>query len=101
MRFHDWEVVPTNGMVFDAIKTGHPDMLVFSSMSDPTGTAFGGSGEVSVMETTWGLPTADFPLIGLRSTWSLNDTGDRHGSGTHEFWLVVARATGGEGPWVK
>jgi hypothetical protein len=89
--FHDWDAVPTSSGVFDAIQSCHPDMKVFSSMSDPKGTAFGGSGELSVMETTWGLPGADFPLVGMRSTWNLNSEGDRHGNGEHQFWLIVAK----------
>jgi len=92
MKFHNWEAVPTTSGVFDAILSVHSDMKLFSSFSDPTGTAHGGSGEQSVMETTWGLPDADYPLVGMRSTWNLNDTGDRHGNGEHEFWLIVALA---------
>lgn len=55
--------IPTSVEVIAVIRARHGnEMTVFGSFSDPTGTAFGGSGETGVMKTLWGFRRADCPL---------------------------------------
>jgi hypothetical protein len=72
-RFHGHLAFITSAEVWAVLRARHAQaMTVTSSFSDPTGTFNGGPGEHGVMETTYGLDGADYPLIGARTTWRVN-----------------------------
>lgn len=81
----------TTPEVWAVIKARHGDDLkVFSSFSDPTGTAFGGGGTRGRMETTYGLNGADYPLIGARTDWNIGDKNERLDV-QHEYFLFISK----------
>lgn len=87
---------PIPAAVYHAIVRETPGLGVFSSYSDPDGTAFGGGGSNGTMYTLWGLKGADFPLLEALSTWRIEykvKCGEfvacREGE-EHLYWLLSA-----------
>lgn len=79
----------TSAEVYAVIHARHSDDLKpFSSFSDPDGTFNGGAGVLGRMETEYGLKNADYPLIGIKSTWPISQTGKAL-KRSHEYWLCV------------
>lgn len=92
VTFHSTRAFTTSAEVWAVIKARHGGILkVFSSFSDPGGTCLGGPGERGVMETTYGLPSADYPLIGARTQWRINpEKPHERIDEQHEYFLFVA-----------
>lgn len=83
--------VITSPEVWAVIKARHhADLQVFSTFSDPNGE-YGGP-EHCQMRTEYGLPGADFPLMGALTMWGLEQMDDgstkRVNEHTH-YWLCV------------
>ena len=93
VRFlHDRPAVSTSAEVWAVIRARHfPQLKVFSSFSDPDGTFQGGPGDKGRMETTYGLEGADYPLIGARTTWTIDrEKPYRRMNEQHEYFLFIA-----------
>lgn len=92
MIFHSYEVIPTTPEVWAVIRARHcDDMNVFSSFSDPSGERGVGPSGQGRMETTYGIRGADYPLIGARTTWTIEpETGQRKDM-KYEYFLFVIR----------
>lgn len=64
--------IPTTVEVYRAILDRHfHDLSVFSSFSNPDGTAFGGGGQEGRMETKWGFKGSVLPCLEAQSTWDI------------------------------
>lgn len=96
--FHSERAFVTSAEVWAVIHARHGGILrVYSSFSDPTGTFNNGPGEVGRMETTYALPSADYPLIGARTTWRINPEKESERiDEKHEYFLFCAIARDGE-----
>lgn len=93
--FHGHQCLPTTAEVWAVIHARHSDDLkVFSSFSDPTGTAVGGDGIHGRMETVYGIAGADYPLIGARTTWDIGDNNERKNKRTEYFLFAVEKPEG-------
>lgn len=92
VTFHSTRAFVTSAEVWAVIHARHGGVLkVHSTFSDPDGTFNGGPGEVGVMETTYGLPSADYPLIGARSRWRIDpEKPHKRFNETNEYFLFVA-----------
>lgn len=90
--FHGHRAFTTSAEVWAVIQARHGKLLrVYSSFSDPTGTRDMGSGEEGRMDTTYGLPSADYPLIGARTTWKIDpEKPHERIDQRHEYFLFVA-----------
>lgn len=90
--FHSHRAFITSAEVWAVLRARHGGILkVHSSFSDPSGTFNGGSGEEGRMETTYGLPSADSPLIGARTVWRINpEKPHERIDERHEYFLFVA-----------
>jgi len=87
----EYKKVETSPEVWDAIRAKHRDRLtVFSSFSDPSGTFCGGSGMRGRMETTYGFPDADWPLIEAKTTWTIDQAKPyERVNEQHQYWLCL------------
>lgn len=82
--------IKTTAEVWKSIRMAHPELVVFSSFSNPDGYMFGGSGEIGVMETSFGFDGRDFPTIEARTSWDIDpDQPYVRGNEKHEYWLCV------------
>jgi|SRR3569832_230369 len=90
--FHSHRAFTTSAEVWAVIHARHRGILkVHSSFSDPSGTFNGGPGETGKMETTYGLPSADYPLIGARTTWRIDpEKPHERMDEQHEYFLICA-----------
>jgi hypothetical protein len=94
--FHDYLCVETSVEVWAVLHARHSKQYrIFSSFSDPTGTAFGGDGTEGRMETTYGFARGDHPLIGARTTWPIGDD-DTAGERVHSYFLMIPRKSDDE-----
>jgi len=83
--------VSTSAEVYAVIFARHRDELVpFSSFSNPDGTFNDGAGTTGRMDTEWGFRNADCPLIGIKTTWDIEDRKMIEGSKVSEYWLCFA-----------
>lgn len=91
-RFHDYPAFVSSPEVWAVIRARHNiDLAVFSSFSDSTGTFNGGPGTDGRMETTYGLDGADIPLIGARTTWTIDPAKPfERVDEKHEYFLFIA-----------
>lgn len=67
--------------------------MVFASFSNPAGsTHLGGRPDQGVMETEYGFPNADYPLLKSRTTWTIDpeEVCNRIGE-TTERWLCLPK----------
>lgn len=96
--FHGFLAIETTPEVWAVMRARHhDDMAVFSSFSDPTGTAAGGTGDHGSMETSYGLIGSDYPLIGARTTWVINQEKPAERiDEKHYYWLIVPRKNADE-----
>jgi hypothetical protein len=84
--------IETTPEVAAVLRASHRNMAVFESFSDPSGTEFGGSGEVGRMETAFGFPGTDYPLLYCRTTWLIGiDAPGKRSEEKHEYWLCIAK----------
>lgn len=65
--------IRTTPDIYRSIVNAHAgkDLVVFSSFTNPDGTAFGGGGSRGEVYTLWGLKGAEFPLLEAHSTWDI------------------------------
>ena len=95
----EWTQVTTSRECHAVIRAAHPDLVAFSSFSDPTGTYGGGTS--ARMDTEWGFDGAPIPLVGATVRWEIVPGSDKRHNETWRFWLCVpvverAAARGGE-----
>lgn len=96
-QFHGNAAVITSPEVWAVIHARHKsDLKVFSSFSNPTGTELGGDGREGVMETTYGITGADFPLMGARTAWTIGEKVYERIDERHEYFLFIARKDSNE-----
>lgn len=89
--FHSERCFITSAEVWAVIRARHGKTLkVFSSFSDPSGERGAGPSGQGRMETTYGLPGATYPLIGARTTWTIDPTGSHARlDEKHEYFLFA------------
>lgn len=88
--FHDYLCVETSAEVWAVIQARHRNQLrVFSSFSDPSGTQFGGGGTEGRMETTYGFARGDHPVIGAKTTWTID--GEVRGERQTTYFMMIPR----------
>lgn len=83
--------IPTTREVWKAIRAAHPELVPFGGFSDMDGYYSGFRNEASV-ETTYGFPEADVPILAIRTSWSRDGRLDAvsHEEGRkNEYWLCV------------
>lgn len=80
--------VPTSPEVWAVIKAAHPELVVFSSFSDPhdqhgTGTC--------TMKTSYGFKhCADHPIISAETTWEKSEKNSwERVNEKHSYWICV------------
>lgn len=94
----EFSLVKTTADVWMVIKLSHPELIVFGSFSDPTGTfpdGFHGNGK---MMTQYGFGGKDHPVMMAETTWSIpneawgggNISTKRKGEKT-EYWLCFGK----------
>ena len=82
----------TTPEVYCAIHDAHKDKLkLFSSFTDMTGSFPDGYHGTAKIMTEWGLPGADFPLMGYEKTYPCDPEGKQTGQDQYTFWLCVAK----------
>lgn len=84
-----YEQVTTSAEVYAVIRAAHPDLVVFSSCSDPDGYRFGG-GVHCRMDTEWGFEGAVYPLVGSSATWDRSEIHAERLREKRRYWLCVA-----------
>jgi hypothetical protein len=79
----------TSAEVYAVLFAKHKDELIpVGSFSDPDGTFQGGPGTCGRMETEYGLKDADYPLIGIATTWAI--VNGKAAEKCHcQYWLCV------------
>jgi hypothetical protein len=79
VHFHSYPAYVTSREVWAVLHAAHQNLKHFGSFSDPTGTFNGGPATEGRMETSYGLPGADLPLIGVSTRWDIDpaDTAKR------------------------
>lgn len=88
----DYKRIPTSAEVVAVIRARHPNLLPFGSFSDPDGRFNGGPGLLGRMETSYGFPECDSPIIEVRTTWDIDPDADHKRTNEwHEYWLCVAK----------
>lgn len=86
----DYKRISTSAEVYAVIKVRHTELKVFSSFSDPEGTAFGGCGMQGRMETSYGFEGSDYPILDAKTTWDIDrDQPYKRVNEKHEFWLCL------------
>lgn len=84
--------IPTSAEVWAVIKARHGnELVVFATYSAPDGDHYGNP-QQGVMKTEYGLPGADYPLMGACTTWDIVPAGnvyDRRQNERTEYWLCV------------
>lgn len=93
LYFHGHQCLETSAEVWAVIHARHGggDLKVFSSFSDPSGTAVGGDGIHGRMETAYGIDGADYPLIGARTTWDIGEDNERKNKRTEYFLFAIEK----------
>jgi hypothetical protein len=94
MIFHSERCFRTSAEVWAVIRARHGDQLhVYSSFSDPSGERGAGPTGQGRMETTYALPGASWPLIGARTTWTIDPEGstDRKDM-KYEYFIFAPQA---------
>lgn len=93
--FHEYLCVETSAEVWAVIQARHGKQLrVFSSFSDPSGTQFGGGGTEGRMETTYGFARGDHPVIGAKTTWTIetiDGTTQARGERQTTYFMMIPR----------
>jgi hypothetical protein len=79
----------TSAEVYAVIHAAHPDLVPFSSFSDPSGTFNGGPGETGRMDTEWGFSGAPIPLVGVSMTWRIVPEDPNKYDHKRRYWLCV------------
>ena len=88
----EYTKIETTPEVAAVLRASHRHLAVFESFSDPNGRAFGGSGEVGRMETAFGFPNTDYPLLYCRTTWLIvADAPSARSEEKHEYWLCIGK----------
>ena len=85
----DYLKIPTSAEVWAVIHAKHKELRVFSSYSAPDGDQYGDHNQC-VMMTEYGVPEADFPIIGAKTVWEKDQEGghERINEMT-KYWLCV------------
>ncbi len=80
--------VPTSAEVWAVIKARHPELVVFSSYSDPDDKHAIGT---CTMRTSYGFNHCrDYPIISTETTWEKSDKNDgERVNEKHSYWLCV------------
>ncbi len=87
----DYKKIPTTPEVWAVIRIAHPELKPFSSFSDPEGGHELGDRKPR-METSWGFPSADYPLLEARTTWERSSDPKKpwlRENEKHEYWLCL------------
>lgn len=80
MQFHGYQVIRTTACVWAELFKSHgAELEVFSSNTSIS------TGEI---ETTYGLPGSDFPLVGVRTL--IEQPENPMSSRSHQYFLIVA-----------
>lgn len=88
----DYIKIPTSPEVWAVIRARHPELKPFSSFSDPDGTFNGGPGERGRMETSYGFPNADFPILEASTTWIIDHAQPSSRiEQKNEYWLCIGK----------
>lgn len=84
-----YKKIKTSAEVWAVIKAAHPDLVVFSTVSNPEGDPHGSLNDCRMM-TEYGFKESDFPLLGANTTWSkdLMEGYERTDMET-EYWLCA------------
>ena len=83
-----YKKVATTKEVFREICAAHKNLSVFSSYSNPDGSAHHGSGRCEML-TEFGFKGYDYPLIGAKTTWDKSDTSCERINERHKYWFCV------------
>jgi len=86
----NYKRIPTSKEVYCAKMDRHyEDLSVFSSYSAPNGDYYGNP-DVCRMMTEWGFKGADFPILGIETTWDRQPKGVyERVNEQHKYWLCV------------
>lgn len=88
--FHSERCFVTSAEVWAVIRARHHNLRVYSSFSDPSGERGAGPSGQGRMETTYGLPGASYPLIGARTTWTIDPMGSHARlDEKHEYFIFA------------
>lgn len=86
----EYKKIKTTPEVWAVIRASHPDLIVFSSFSNPDGRAFGGAGENGEMQTAFGVSGCDYPLIEAVTRWDIDQEQPyKRINEVHHYWLCV------------
>ena len=81
--------IETSAEVYSVIHARHPELVPFSTYSNPDGGCMLGSGGCE-MYTEWGFSGNDYPIIAVRTTWDKHPEQDYiRVNEKHEFYICV------------
>ena len=82
--------IPTSAKVYCAIREQHPELMPFGGFSDPDGTLIATSTGQARMETTWGFPETDLPILETKISWDARpDKFAVRENEKAEYWLLI------------
>ena len=85
----EFRKVETSAEVWAVIRARHPDMVVFSSCSNPSSDPRFGS--QPSMYTAYGFADQDYPTIAAKTVWDEDPDCDyKRINEKHTYWLCVA-----------
>lgn len=80
----EYRKIVTTRAVWRTLRDSHPDLVVFSSFSDPDGRR-----GIRQMMTEYGFKESPIPLIGAKTTWDISSNKYERVNESSEFWIFL------------